>query len=150
MYIFIVAVVVFGNSLLQERLIDRAAFISGCWRLRTANRVIDEQWMRPRGGTMMGMSRTVRGDSLMEYEFVRIFERGTKLIFAAQPSGQTPSEFPSALMADRTLIFENSAHDFPQRILYRAAGDSLIARIEGTINGSVRGFDFRYARVSCD
>ena len=149
MYILFLAVLVFGNGL-QERLIDRAAFLGGCWQLGTGNRVVDEQWMRPRGGTMLGMSRTVRADSPLEFEFVRIYERGTKLVFAAQPSGQPPTEFPSSVISDNTLVFENSAHDFPQRILYRSGGDSLFARIEGNINGSSRGFDFRYARVSCD
>jgi hypothetical protein len=84
------------TGLTQARLIDRAGFLQGCWERRAGNRQVEEQWMKPRGGTMLGMARTVRGDTLIEYEFVRIFEQGGRLIYAAQPSGQPPAEFTSA------------------------------------------------------
>lgn len=145
---FILLLAIFG-SFAQARLIDRAAFIQGCWERRAGHRVVEEQWLQPRGGTMLGMSRTVRGDSLVEYEFVRLYERGERLIYAAQPSGQPPAEFESVEIGNGVLSFANPAHDFPQRISYRAGGDSLFARIEGTMNGRERGADFRYARVRC-
>ena len=134
----------------QERLISRAAFLSGCWERQAGTRLVEEQWMKPRGGAMLGLGRTVRNDSVIEYEFVRIFERGRQLVYAAQPSGQAPAEFEAILLESGRLIFANPTHDFPQRISYRLAGDSLWARIEGTLNGRERGVDFRYARVSCD
>lgn len=134
----------------QARPIDRAAFMQGCWQRRATGRVIEEQWMKPRGGNMLGMSRTVRGDSLMEYEFLRLFERGEKLVYAAQPSGQPPAEFTAVTSEEGVLVFEDPAHDFPQRISYRAAGDSLFARIEGQLNGRERNIDFRYARAACE
>lgn len=105
--------------------------------------------MQPRGGVMLGMSRTVAGDSVVEYEFLRLFERGEQLVYAAQPSGQPAAEFTSVVLHDGDLLFANPAHDFPQRIMYRAAGDSLLARIEGVVKGRARGVDFRYARVAC-
>jgi hypothetical protein len=136
-------------SMTQTRPIDRAAFMQGCWERRATTRIIEEQWMRPRGGSMLGMSRTVRGDSLIEYEFLRLFERGENLVYAAQPSGQRPAEFTAVASEAGALVFEDPAHDFPQRISYRAVGDSLFARIEGHLNGRERSMDFRYARVPC-
>jgi hypothetical protein len=60
-------------------MVDRLAWIAGCWRQSASNgtkRVIDEQWMAPRGRTMLGMSRTVRDDSvLVEFEQLQILER---------------------------------------------------------------------------
>lgn len=138
------------SSVAQTRLIERAAFLHGCWERRAGTRLIEEQWMRPRGTTMLGMSRTVRGDTLVEYEFVRVFERNGSLVYAAQPSGQSPAEFTSTAIRDGALTFANLAHDFPQRVLYRRTGDSLHARVEGTMNGRERGIDFRYVRVHCD
>jgi hypothetical protein len=138
------------GSLVQARPIDRAAFMQGCWERRAGQGIIEEQWMKPRGGAMLGMSRTVRGDSVVEYEFLRLYERGSRLVYAAQPSGQRPAEFESAASERGAIIFANPAHDFPQRIIYRAAGDSLFARIEGQLNGRERGVDFHYARVRCD
>ena len=74
------------------------------------------------GGNLLGISRTTRGDSLAGFEFMRIHGRGDTLIFAAQPSGQPPADFFATLVGDRDVLFENPAHDFPQRIRYRAVG----------------------------
>jgi hypothetical protein len=67
-----------------------------------------------------------------------------------QPFGQPPAEFIAASVSDTMVVFENPQHDFPQRVIYRKRGaDSLIARIEGTMNGKSRGVDFPYAKGRC-
>ena len=128
-------------------------WMAGCWERATPRSVVNEQWMRPSGGLLMGMSRTVRrttaGDSLREFEFLRIFERGGKLVYAAQPQGRPPTEFTEAQLTDSSITFENLAHDFPQRIIYRKRPDSLVARIEGPRGGQTQGIDFPYGKVAC-
>jgi hypothetical protein len=113
--------------------------------------VTDEQWMAPRGRTMLGVSRTVRDDSvLVEVEQLQILEPNGRAVFHAQPSGQAPADFEARYVSDTLVTFENPQHDFPKRIIYRRRGtDSLVARIEGAHNGRVRGIDFPYARVAC-
>lgn len=50
-----------------------------------------------------------------------------------------------------SVTFENPHHDFPQRVRYSAVGgDRIAARIEGVLNGSLRGIDFPLRRVQCD
>lgn len=128
----------------------RLAWLAGCWERRAGTRLVEEQWMRPRGAVMPGMSRTTRGDTLVEWEQVRIAVEGDTIFYHAQPSGQPAARFRLTAISAGSLTFENPAHDFPQRILYRAVGrDSLVARIEGTSNGRRRGVDFPYARVAC-
>ena len=106
--------------------------------------------MQPRGGLMLGVSRTVIGDSLREYEQVALSQRGAHLVYAATPARQAPAEFVSTAVSDSAVIFENPTHDFPQRIIYRRRGaDSLIARVEGMRGGQLRGRDFAYHRVPC-
>jgi hypothetical protein len=128
----------------------RLGWLAGCWEARSGPRVVEEQWMRPRGGTLLGMSRTVAADGAVAHELMRIAERGGVLVFQAHPSGQAPAEFPAVEAGADHVVFANPAHDFPQRIIYRRAGaDSLAARVEGERNGTTRGLDFRYARVAC-
>jgi hypothetical protein len=135
---------------LQQKPIDQLAFMQGCWQMQRNTRVVDEHWSAPRAGTMFGFSRTVVADSVREHEFIRIYTRGDKLVYAAQPSRQAPAEFESTTLNDNEVVFANPQHDFPQRIIYRRLGnDSLIARVEGTMNGGERGFDFRYGRQAC-
>lgn len=128
----------------------RIAWLTGCWERRAGARLVEEQWMAPRGGMMLGMSRTVRGDTLVEYEQLRIYERGGSLVYAAAPSGQEPAEFVSTALTDSMIVFGNPAHDFPQRIVYRRAGpDSLAASVEGLSRGKPRTVSFPYARTPC-
>jgi len=130
--------------------ITRLRWMAGCWERRAGTRLVEEQWMEPRGRMMLGVSRTVRGDTLVEYEQIRIYERGGKLVFAAQPSGQTPSEFESTEVGDSVVVFENPKHDFPQRIVYCRVGlDSMLARVEGISRGKQRVVSFPYVHIAC-
>jgi len=125
-------------------------WMAGCWEHRTNKLVVTEQWSVPRAGVMLGSGQTTRGDSTIEYEHTRIYERDGKLVYSAQPSGQAPAEFVADGVRGLSVTFSNSAHDFPQRVIYRSVEpDSLIARVEGQRGGQIRGVDFSYRRVSC-
>ena len=149
----ILAMAVAGATFQARQPISRMTWLSGCWRITTPTSTTDEQWMLPAGGVMLGMSRSVRHaagrDSVVAYEFTRIFMRGDTLIYGAMPSRQAPAEFVAEAINDRSVVFANPAHDFPQRIRYRVAGDSLHASIEGTIRGQRRVIPYPFARVAC-
>ena len=106
--------------------------------------------MAPRGDSMIGMSRTVRGGALVEYELVVIRRQGNQFAYEAHPSGQASAVFLSVTLGDSMVVFENSQHDFPQRIGYqRTAPDTLFAWIEGTEKGQTRRIEFPYRRAMC-
>jgi hypothetical protein len=130
--------------------VARLGWLAGCWQRDTPTSTVEEQWMSPRGGTMLGMGRTVRRDTTIAWELLRIDARGDTLVYHALPSGQAPAQFAQAGLTDSSVVFENVAHDFPQRIRYvRRGADSLLARIEGVQDGVTRGVDFRFRRVAC-
>ncbi len=107
--------------------------------------------MQPAGKMMLGMSHTVVNGKTREYEFIRIVqEENGDIFFIATPSGQKEARFKMTSATEREARFENPAHDFPQRIIYRREGDSLIGRIEGTSNGKERAVDFPLKRISCE
>ena len=128
--------------------VERLTWLSGCWTQPRTNGLVEEQWMAPRGGSMLGMSRTVIGGKTVEYEFLRIAVVGNALAYVAKPSGQAEATFPVKSIDDGVVVFENLAHDFPQRIIYRRTADGVTARIEGTVKGETRGRDFPYLRCS--
>ena len=126
--------------------IDAAAWLAGCWVQESATRRIDEQWMAPHGGAMLGMSRTVANGRVVEWEFLQIRQTDSGLAYVVKPSGQPEATFLLASAAEGELRFENAAHDFPQRIIYRRQPDAtLLARIEGTRDGKQRAVDFQHA-----
>src|SRR5687768_6883462 len=102
--------------------IARLQWLQGCWESVSGGRTVEEQWMAPRGGSMLGMSRTVNGGSLVEHEFIVLREQGDRFAYAAHPSRQPPAVFLSREVGDSTILFENPDHDFPQRIGYRRDG----------------------------
>jgi hypothetical protein len=130
--------------------LEQLAWISGCWEGRGPTRVYSEHWMKPEGGLMLGMSRTISGGKATEFEFLQIRQQGSDISYIAKPSGQAEASFKLIRHSDREVVFENPTHDFPQRIIYRLQPDSsLVARIEGKTNAGERGIDFPMKRAVC-
>jgi Domain of unknown function (DUF6265) len=131
--------------------ITELTWLSGCWASETAEAGSIESWLSPAGGTLLGVSRTVKGGKTVAYEFmqIRALDNGT-LAFIAKPSNQSEATFPLLRAAKHEVIFENKAHDFPQRVSYRlVAAGALLARIEGTRNGQERAIDYPMKRIAC-
>ena len=126
--------------------IDRLSWLTGCWSRVRPGGMTEEHWMAPRGGTMLGMSRTVRDGRTVEFEFLQIRPGDGRLVYEARPSGQPTAIFALESVAEDMVRFGNPAHDFPQRIIYRRTADGIAARIEGTMNGTPRGVDFPFTR----
>jgi hypothetical protein len=127
------------------------AWLAGCWAQQGREAGSVEQWMPPAGGQMLGMARTLKGGRVVEFEFMQIrAEADGSLVFMAQPQGRAATEFKLARQGDGEAVFENAAHGFPQRVLYRReSADKLMARIEGTLNGKARSVDFPMQRAAC-
>jgi hypothetical protein len=126
-------------------------FMSGCWRSDPNARgsVIEERYSPAAPNLMVGMTRYLRGDSVTSYEFSRIERRpdGT-IALTPYPNGVASVSFTVAALQAGDVAFENRAHDFPTRILYRSEGaDVLIARIEGNDG---RGTEWRMRGFDCD
>lgn len=126
------------------------AWLSGCWRQEGPTHTIEEVWLRPVGGTTVGVSRTVAADTLLLWEVMVIRPVAGELAFEATPRGQPSVVFPVVEFTDSSLVFENRAHDFPQQIRYRRRSpDSLYATISGMVGGRSRTINFEYGRVAC-
>jgi len=145
--------IVLAGPVQAQTTLDQLSWLAGCWRAERGEPGTQEHWMTPAGGAMLGMGRTVRRGATVEHEFMQIRQRGDNLVYIALPSGKTvETVFTLKPGSAAELVFENLAHDFPQRVIYRQAegGSKLQARIEGERNGQLRGVDFPMLRVSCD
>ena len=73
-----------------------------------------------------------------------------KLLFTAIPSGPKEATFAQIRVSESEVVFENVAHDFPQRVTYRRNGDKrLLAAIDGIRKGG-RSVEFPMQRMKCD
>ncbi len=132
--------------------VAKLGWLQGCWAQDRAEAGSVEQWSSAAGGTMLGMSRTIKNGKTVDFEFVQIREvEPGKLAYIAHPSGQQKATFALLRHNDTEFVFEDLAHDFPQRVIYRRDGERvLLARIEGIANGKLKGIDFPMKRISCE
>jgi hypothetical protein len=116
---------------------DRLAWLAGSWSGTKEGVASEEHWTSPAGGTLLGMHKDVSGQQLVAFEFLRIAPDGEgRLCYLASPRGAPPIPFCASEVGDRRVVFENRAHDFPQRILYWLDGEGrLHARVEGPLDG---------------
>jgi hypothetical protein len=134
----------------QQPAVALPTWLSGCWRQVDAGQIVDEVWLAPAGGSLLGVSRSVEGDSIRGYELMLIRPGTNGLLLEASPARQPPAAFLASAVTDSSLTFENLTHDFPQVIRYaRRGGDSLLAMISGTVRDRQRTINFAYGRVSC-
>ncbi|AMU92434.1 DUF6265 family protein [Sphingopyxis macrogoltabida] len=118
------------------------AWLAGEWVSDVDGRWTEESWTAPRGGTMIGHSRSGRGDELREFEFLRIAVDGGAPAYIAQPGGGAPVVFRLAAHDAASATFENAAHDYPQRIRYVLSGDTLTATISAIDGSKARSWSY--------
>jgi hypothetical protein len=139
-----------ASAFAQTAPADKLAWLTGCWAAADAEAGSTEQWMAPAGGTLLGMSRTVKNGKTVAWEFLQVREVDGQLAYVAKPHNQPEASFKLVSQEGSGAVFENPQHDFPQRIIYKREGDQLHARIEGTSKGKTKGIDFPMRRVGCE
>jgi hypothetical protein len=112
--------------------LERLTWLEGLWQGTSGGVAMEELWTSVRGGTMLGLHRDVKDGRMVGFEFLRIQATPEGTVYFASPGSRPPVPFKLAELGDLRVVFENRAHDFPQRILYWLDRDgALHARIEG-------------------
>ena len=128
--------------------IVQVAWLAGSWSGDTGTTKVEERWTPPAGGAMLAVSRTVQGDRMTAFEFLRIVEKDGGLVYVAQPGGRPPTEFVLTALDAASAKFENPAHDFPKRIRYAKRADGSL---EATVSdGKGKGETFVFRRWPAD
>jgi hypothetical protein len=121
------------------------AWMSGSWVQESAGDRVAETWLGPGNGLLVGTNLTTWTSGRKSFEFLRIADTPTGPSYFASPGGRAPVEFRFKEAGERRIVFENAAHDFPQRIAYWREGEFLKARIEGTLKGKERSEEWRFS-----
>ncbi len=130
--------------------VGQLGWLAGCWATADREAGSGEMWMAPAGGTMLGMSRNVKGGRTVDWEFVQIrTQQDGRLAYVVKPHNQPEAAFPLLRMKDDEAVFEAVEHEFPQRVIYRRDGERVHARIEGVLEGKARAIDYPLRRIDC-
>jgi hypothetical protein len=122
-------------------------WMSGYWLSCENGRETAESWIGAGTGTLLGSNLSGGG-----FEFLRIAaNEDGGLSYYSMPNGASPpTAFAMTSHVDQRAVFENPQHDFPQRIIYERDGDTMVARIEGPMEGRTESMQWRFERAAQD
>ncbi|HEY7413241.1 MAG TPA: DUF6265 family protein [Vicinamibacteria bacterium] len=127
--------------------LDDLAWIAGTWEGTADGMAMEEHWLEPSGGTMLGLHRDVAGGRTVSFEFLRIEAGPDGVAYVAQPGGRPPTRFALVERGKDRVVFANPAHDFPQRILYWRDAAGLHARVEGKEKGVDQAMEWTWRKA---
>jgi hypothetical protein len=120
------------------------SWMSGRWVATANGRWTEEHWSAPRAGTMMGYSWSGEGETIREYEYLRLQAgEDDEIVYLAQPNGGPGTGFYLARSEGTSATFENPTHDFPQRIHYARDGDTMVATISAMDGSNAMSWTYR-------
>ncbi len=124
--------------------LEPVAWLAGTWCSEDGE--TEETWAPPRGGTMIGTNRTVRGGRTVHHEFLLLLRVHDAIVYRAHPAGQAPNDFTLVEAEGDALTFADPEHDYPQRITYARRGDQLTVTISGDASGDAKRASWRWVR----
>lgn len=129
----------------RDSLLNKSQWLVGTWEIQSPQGIYYEAWSYQNDSLLLGKSFAVDGKDTQYFESIEIREEGGNLFYIPTVDGENnnlPVRFKLTESAP-ALIFENSKHDFPQRIRYeQLSSDSLIAEISGSQDGEMKTLRF--------
>lgn len=123
---------------------EELGWLAGRWESVEGERWTEEVWASPRGGALLGLSRSGDGAAMREFEFLRIArDADGTLTYFASPGGQPAVAFRLTAQGGTSAAFANPAHDFPQLIRYRRDRDTMVATVSATDGSNAMSWTFR-------
>jgi hypothetical protein len=129
--------------------LERVAWMAGEWVGSAGGVEMEEVWMAPRAGSMLGLHRDTAGGRTVSFEYLRLEATPEGITYWASPGGRPATPFKLVESGGARAVFENATHDFPRRIVYWrcAGGGALCARTEGTRAGKPFAEQWQWRRA---
>ena len=137
--------------------LDDLTWLKGCWRTEAprdaeSGSQTTEVWIDPPGPALFGYSYTEGEGAVQGWEQMRIDADGGRPRFVAMPGGGAPVAFAMVeqIMLDdpaQIAVFENVAHDYPQRVTYQRERNRLTATISRADGADPHIYEYR--RINC-
>ncbi|MBL7888216.1 MAG: hypothetical protein JNL24_01620 [Bacteroidia bacterium] len=133
----------------KNELLSRSSWLIGTWVNTTPRGKMVEEWKKESDSSFVGKSYFIKTDT-MPAEALKLVQRGNNLFYiptVINQNGGLPVTFKHTISSESQIVFENPAHDFPQKISYTLINkDSLVAEISGTRNGQPKKIKFPMKR----
>ncbi|QYJ67430.1 DUF6265 family protein [Flavobacterium litorale] len=131
--------------------INKANWLLGNWGNTSPKGTLTENWEKINDSVYNGQSFFVIEKDTVFSERIILKETSGKLAYIVNVAGQNgerPVWFEMTAIDDNKIVFENSKHDFPTKIVYNNIGnDSLVAEISGMKKGKPASQKFAMIRI---
>ena len=117
--------------LAADATMEDLAWMAGHWGATIDGVEMEEVWLAPKNGVMLGMHRDAKANGKASFEFMRVAMVDGNPVFLAQPGGRPVTPFPLVEWGPYLVVFANPKHDYPQRITYTLKDGKLCATVEG-------------------
>jgi hypothetical protein len=116
--------------------LDQFSWLQGSWMGRQDGIVFSEDWKKVSEEMITGRSLALQGEDTVYHETSKIYMLGGAPYFLMNlPQLHEPVLFKWSSGEDKEALFQSTEHDFPQSVLYKLEGDSLLERLEGIRDG---------------
>ena len=134
-------------------LIQKAAWLLHKWQNVTAKGTMVEEWKIENDSTYVAEVYFMANNiEKIPAETIILKQEAGELLYIPTVRDQNAGKavtFRLTSSSDNQLIFENPAHDFPQKISYtRINSDSIVAEISGIADGKLRSAKFPMSKGS--
>jgi hypothetical protein len=119
-------------------------WLAGAWSHEEGDIWSNEVWSPLRSDVMLGFNRSGKDGETLFWEHMWIVkEDDGGVAFWAVSADEKPVRFELVVSMDKEVVFENPAHDYPQRIHYWREGKTLKAEISMMDGSKPVQFSFR-------
>lgn len=147
-YLTAVFILVISHNLSAQNTssLSDAKWLLGKWGNQTQRGKMVEEWSLVNDSTYGGRSYMITATDSVPLESIALKKEGDDIFYIPTVKGQNndqPVKFRLTSSSANQLVFENPAHDFPQKISYTLETEgSLMAEISGIVNGQQRARKF--------
>jgi hypothetical protein len=148
-YTFIILFVcVFAAAKTQTTTVTNFDWLLGNWAMNADGVHIYENWTKAENNTYNCQGFVIKDQDTIVTELIKIEKIGQHWVYIAQINNNNPVLFTlTPASAPNNVVFENTEHDNPQRIIYKNISSSrLFARTEAMVNGKLEADEYDYTR----
>ena len=128
--------------------LDAMHWLLGEWVSREGDKTFTERWKKLSQTTFEGEGITTKGSNPtpVDGEALRLVQMGNGVFYVSKVAhNRLPVAFELTQCEPTHVVFENTTHDFPKRLEYRAIGaDTLKVSVT---DGGQKGFTLDFERT---
>ncbi|MFT4524978.1 MAG: hypothetical protein ACI85F_001130 [Bacteroidia bacterium] len=151
LWIIISLITVFTSSqpqALKNVKLEKFSWLTGQWEGILGDGVFTEKWKIIDENKIIGIGCYVENGDTIFKEELSLIKIGSDCGYISTSDGNAPTLFTLTESYNNTWIFENSEHDFPNRIVYSLKhDDSLFVTVEGKTFGIPIADEYQMKKV---